>query len=849
MRMATFALTIEAATIGGTPGGLGIEAQADAALAPLLTDLIKGVSFVANDQSRNNSGLKLAITYSGGESAIANPYKLKLFTGRTVTEMAENAQAFFDANPTYFFSPLGLQVFTDTSRKAKTAYGAVLYNEDGAEGAAHYAGSTATSGGGGIPTGPAGGDLGGTYPSPTVTQGRITSSGSVTERTLTERFADILTIKDFGAVGDGLSHPLSAAEAAAYNAQFAAVGASGANAFVAGDEKDFAAVQSMVWMSGVSGKEMYSQVGTYRINRPVRELWTATPIPGQPSVPLMCKFHGAGRATVFKGYGIAAGRAVFEFLGESNAYGVNLEIAHIQIMQDPSCHKYSFCLRLGDGYCGISLYRVICKGAQALALRVGSSFSYAQICFLATQCQFWSNWDFLWGSDVGLDVYSVVPESGGSYWDSALFEACFFWGQCDTRAFTLKFLLCIFATPPMRALPYNSVVYLGTAAYDTCYFEDALINIATLSNYGPITNISMTNCHFSSNNNMTPPPVVTSNIQSARGTYEHGPVVIQSCRFGGTASVADIELYGPMTARVEDCCRPFGVINTAPTINTYGDVRLITRNPNGEADHDIMTLEKVWLEAPTLVGPVLITEANEYGSETTVENSDTGTTSYAALNVKAGNTILKIISYSHNHALLPGWTLIGPAGPNLYALTYDGLPKLFISDEPSYLNYAKIGGIGYGQTADKTIANLDTITSIFSSGSGTPVIPAGFMRAGRKIVVEFGGVLSSTGTPTLDFYLGFDAVALVNLTGMAASGLTNAGFYGRVEVTIRTVGATGTVVGVGEIVVAGVIYPVVMSAPVVIDTTTTTIVDPALKWSVADPANTLVVTAYSVRAE
>lgn len=825
-----------------------LETVINATLSTLLSQRILGVEVDAVQiYPPYAKNMAVAITSdTAGAATLTNPYVFKTFAAAEDSSARRLALNFMVANPTYFYSPIFLVYRPAVTDPNQSTVVAVIYNISSSDGAANWG---YNSGGGSVPTGPAGGDLDGTYPNPEVIQGRITATGTVTQRTLTDRFADVLTIMDFGAVGDGNSHPLTADEAAAYNTQFASVGAQGANAFVAGDERDFAAVQSMIWVSGVTGKEMYNQVGTYRINRPVIERWSATPIPGQPAVPLMCRFSGAGRGTVFKGYGIAAGRGVFEFLGESNGYAVNLEFAHIQIEQDASCSKYSFCIRAGDGYCGIHLYRVICKGAQALALRVGSSFSYAQICFLATQCQFWSNWANLWGPDAGLDVYSVSPESAGSYWDSVLFEACFFWGQVDTRAFSLKFLLCIFVTPPMRALPFGSVVYLGTATYDTCYFEDSLISIATLSNNAPITNISIYDCHFSSNNNLTPPATVQSSIQSARGTYEHGPVTILRCRFGGTASVADIDLYGPISATVMDCCHPFGTINVAPTIDVHGDVRLITRNPNGEEDHDIMSLSQVWLEAPTLVGPVLITEENVFGTETTIENSDTGTSSYAALNVKAGTTVLKMISYSQNHAVLPGWTLLGPSGLGTFALTYNNLPKLYISDEPSYLNYAKIGGICYGQTANKAIANSDVITSIFSSGSGTPAVPANFLRAGRKLVIEFGGFVSSTGAPTLDFYLYFGAVPLISLTGMAASALSNAGFYGRVEVTIRTIGATGTVIAVGEVTIANATYPTVMTAVAVVDTTGIIVVDPSLKWSAADVLNTLTVTAYSIRAE
>ncbi len=662
----------------------------------------------------------------------------------------------------------------------------------------------------------------------------------------------LITDTEFGAIGDGLSHPLSAEAAADYNERFFDYGCHDENAILEGDETDFAATQCAFFKAAWTGRQVVGDVGTFRINRSVGLLWTATPADDLPGSPLVSRFTGAGRGTIFKGYGIAAGRAVFEFLGESNTYAANIEISHMQIEEDESCNRYSFCLRLGDGYCGIGLHRVICKGAQAMALRVASSGSYAQICFSATQCQFWSNWDRRWGDDdISMDLYCIVPESLGSYWDSAKFDSCFFWGQVDCRAFSLTFFSCMFINQVERALPYGATVYLGTAAWDGCYFEDHLIGIATnTAQVGvPITNIVIRNTHFSSANNSGTPANAQSSIQCARYNAEHGPLLVEYCRFGGTTTYSDIDLYGPMTVNVTGCCRPFVTINVAPTITTAGDVRIITLNPNGETSYDLLEFEKVRIKCDTFVGPFTFTEANDYGAESTFQNETDGTTSFAAHKIKVGTSVLQFTVYAPSHATLPGYCFIGPTTDVPFALTHNGLPKIWVSDEPTYLNYAKLGGLCYNQTADKTIANSSAITSIFTSGYGTPQVPAGFMRAGRKLVIEGGGLLSSTGTPTLDFYLNFDATAICSILGMAASALTNAGFYFRVEVTFRTIGATAAVIAVGFFALNGVTYSIAMSATVAVDSTAAIIVDPDLKWSVADPANTLKVTAYSVRAE
>lgn len=509
-----------------------------------------------------------------------------------------------------------------------------------------------------------------------------------------------VTAEEFGAVGDGITHPLSAAAAAAFNVAFSAYGAQGANVIVAGDEQDFAAIQCAMWKAAVTGREIYVPPGTYRINRPLVLKWTATPITGQPAVPLVCRIVGAGRSSILKGYGIIAGRAVLELLGESNTYAANIEVAHLQVEEDATCHKYSYCIRAGDGY-GIHFHRVICKGAGALALKVASSVTYAQICFSAHQCQFWSNWDRRWGlDDIAMDVYSVVPESLGSYWDLAKFDSCFFWGQVDCRAFNLKFESSMFINQVGRALPFGATVYLGSAAWDNCYFEDHLIGIATDTSTAlvPITNIAIRNCHFSSVNNSGSPLNAQSSILCARNLAEHGPVLIENCRFGGTATVADIDLYGPMTVDVRGCCRPFlPGINTAPVINTAGDVRLIKRNPNGELAFDYMTFVKVRIECPIFHGSSEFIHDVVGNPSVKITNPNTGGTSSASLQAKSNDVIAQITAYHGAHATLPGYAIIHHDHATApIVIAPGGLPRLFVDHTWARASRSWNGGYGFG---------------------------------------------------------------------------------------------------------------------------------------------------------
>ena len=160
-------------------------------------------------------------------------------------------------------------------------------------------------------------------------------------------------------------------------------------------------------------------------------------------------------------------------------------------------------------------------------------------------------------------------------------------------------------------------------------------------------------------------------------------------------------------------------------------------------------------------------------------------------------------------------------------------------------------GVIFQQIDDKVVANTVTETSQLGTGGAddTKIIPANMAQAGQCYFIRLSGFISNTGTPTGTLRVKMGSTNLV-VSGPTAlpSGLTNAFVETVFHLTVRSTGASGTVIGQGhtKLIVGalGTTYnrQLTMTAPATIDFTVDQAIDVTYQWGTADPANSLTIT-------
>ncbi len=192
--------------------------------------------------------------------------------------------------------------------------------------------------------------------------------------------------------------------------------------------------------------------------------------------------------------------------------------------------------------------------------------------------------------------------------------------------------------------------------------------------------------------------------------------------------------------------------------------------------------------------------------------------------------------------------------PEAGAVEYDG-NKLYKT--PASLIREAIVGCIFTQTADKTVTNTVTETSIIGTGVGYGLtLPTNFFVAGKTIRLRIGGIYTTPAlaTPSLVIKVKYGATVIATVTTTALlSGATNLEFDGEVDITCRTTGATGTVMVHGDIEYAtGVVGTIAVDplnnagATTTIDTTASSLLDVTITWDSATSTRSATSTVATV---
>lgn len=155
----------------------------------------------------------------------------------------------------------------------------------------------------------------------------------------------------------------------------------------------------------------------------------------------------------------------------------------------------------------------------------------------------------------------------------------------------------------------------------------------------------------------------------------------------------------------------------------------------------------------------------------------------------------------------------------------------------------------FSATADKTVANTVTETTLFGAGVGSLTIPASTFVPGNTLRIKMRGYIAGTASPTVRLRAKINSITIVDTTALGSLiGATN-GFIIDCLLTCRTIGPTGTFIGQIFAMVTSATYFVqtTTNATTTIDTSTTgQPVDLTFQWGAASASNTVTITNATV---
>ncbi len=210
----------------------------------------------------------------------------------------------------------------------------------------------------------------------------------------------------------------------------------------------------------------------------------------------------------------------------------------------------------------------------------------------------------------------------------------------------------------------------------------------------------------------------------------------------------------------------------------------------------------------------------------------------------AGTAPLKFVNGQLLHALEPGAVEM-----NYYTLWFTPCDTTIRQS---------IDGTIFAQTADVTVANTDSPTTLIGAGRGVTTFPAGyFALPGKTIRVRARGFLSADANSTIVFTIklqtgGGTGIALAT-SALVVSTFSNREWKVEAEITCRTTGGGGTQTGQGYATVsssdvAASINEMSNLAVDTLDTTAANIFDVTAEWNSASASKTITCTNLIVES-
>ena len=154
--------------------------------------------------------------------------------------------------------------------------------------------------------------------------------------------------------------------------------------------------------------------------------------------------------------------------------------------------------------------------------------------------------------------------------------------------------------------------------------------------------------------------------------------------------------------------------------------------------------------------------------------------------------------------------------------------------------------LAFSQTADKTIANTVTETTLFGTGVGTLTLPANFWVVGRSVRVTLHGDFTDTGSPTVTVKVKLGATTMIDSGAITIPSLGGTEEW-RCEVflTCRTTGVSGIIETNIDFMyetttgASAVEQLTISGTSTTFDTTASGALDATFQWGTASASNTI----------